>query len=133
MKRNILLATLLTLVCAGTLLAARQHGYRVTKRIAFKKGQISTLVKGSIPNTLEGHEYVLRARQGQTLTVRLSSTKKDINFSIWAPSGEMVGEETPVRKWSGELTETGDYRIVINTESDGAVRYSLEVQIASDI
>ena len=132
MKRNILLATLLTLVCPGTLLAA-QHGYRVTKRIAFKKGQISTLVKGAIPNTLEGHEYVLRARQGQTLTVRLSSTKKDINFSIWAPSGEMVGEETSVRKWSGELTETGDYRIVINTESDGAVRYSLEVQIASDI
>jgi hypothetical protein len=123
----------LILVCAGTLLAARQHGYRVTKRIAFKKGQVATVVKGAIPNTLEGHEYVLRARQGQTLTIRLYSTKKDINFSIWAPSGEMVSEETSVRRWSGELAETGDYRIVINTESDGVARYSLEVQIASDI
>lgn len=132
MKRNILLTTLLILVSAGTLLAA-QHGYRVTKRIALKKGQIATVVKGAIPNTLEGHEYVLRARQGQTLTVRLSSTRKDINFSIWAPNGEMVGEETSVRKWSGELAESGDYRIVINTESDGVARYSLEVQIASDI
>jgi hypothetical protein len=134
MRRSILLTTLLlTLILANTLHASTQHGYRVTKRLAFKKGQVSTVVKGAIPNPLEGHEYIARARQGQTMLVKLASAKKGIGFSIWAPNGEMIGEETALREWTGELPETGDYRIVINTELEGAARYALTVQIASDI
>ena len=134
MKTKILISSvLLILLSAGTLFAARQHGYRVTKRLAFKKGQVSTVEKGTIPNTLEGHEYILRARQGQTMTVKLSSSKKGTGYSIWAPNGDMIGEETAPRQWSEELPQTGDYRIIINTETDGVARYTLEVQVASDI
>jgi hypothetical protein len=134
MKRSVLLSALLTLlITATTLHASAQHGYRVTKRLAFKKGQVSTVVRGAIPNTLEGHEYVVRARQGQTMSVKLASLKKGVVFSVWAPNGDMIGEETGQRQWSGELPESGDYRIVINTETDGAARYRLEVQIAADI
>jgi len=123
----------LTVVLAWTFDAAAQHGYRVTKRLAFKKGHVSAVVKGAIPNTLEGHEYVVRARQGQTMLIKLASSKKAIGFCVWAPSGEMIAEQTTLKQWSGELPETGDYRIVINTETDGAARYTLEVQIAADI
>lgn len=134
MKRRSLLSVLLMLlIMTGTLHASAQHGYRVTKRLAFKKGQVSAAVRGAIPNTLEGHEYVVRARQGQTMSVKLTSLKKGILFSVWAPNGDMVGEETGQRQWSGELPETGDYRIVINTETGGVARYKLEVQIAADI
>jgi hypothetical protein len=134
MKRSLLFLTLfLMLVVTETLNAATQHGYRVTKRLAFKKGQVSTIVKGAIPNTLEGHEYIARARQGQTMLIKLVSTKKATGFSIWAPNGDLISEETTAREWTGELPETGDYRIVINTETDGVARYTLTVQIASDI
>lgn len=132
-RRSLLSAWLMLLIMAATLHASAQHGYRVTKRLAFKKGQVSTVVRGAIPNTLEGHEYVVRARQGQTMSLKLTSLKKGILFSIWAPNGDMIGEETGQRQWSGELPEAGDYRIIINTETDGVARYKLEVQIAADI
>ena len=134
MKRRLLLSALLMLlIMAATLHVSAQHGYRVTRRLAFKKGHVSTVVRGAIPNTLEGHEYDVRARQGQTMSVKLTSLKKGILFSVWAPSGDMIGEETGQRQWSGELPETGDYRIIINTETDGVTKYRLDVQIAADI
>lgn len=134
MGRTVWLAVVLTvLVFAGTLAAAAQHGYRVTKHITFETGQVSTTVKGTIPNTLEGHEYIFRARKGQTLTVGLYSAKKDIGFFLVTPDGETVGGETDLRSWHGELPASGDYHLVINTSSEGAARYTLSIQIASDI
>jgi len=132
-RRSLLSALLILLIMAATLPVSAQHGYRVTRRLAFKKGQVSAVVRGAIPNTLEGHEYIVRARQGQTMSVKLTSLKKGILFSVWAPGGNAMGEETGQRQWSGELSETGDYRIVINTETDEVTTYRLEVQIAADI
>jgi hypothetical protein len=113
--------------------ASAQHGYRVTKQATFKKGQVATTVKGTIPNTLEGHEYIFRGRAGQTLLVTLLSTKKNISFFITTPSGETLGDETGLRNWTGELPETGEYHLFINTDSKGAAPYSCKIQIASDI
>jgi hypothetical protein len=138
MKRKTRRAVILTTIAAalflcGALSAAAQHGYRVEKRIAFKRGEVAATVKGTIPNTLEGHEYIFRGRKGQTLMVILTSAKKDIGFSIMTPAGEMLDEETALRKWSGELPSTGDYHLIINTSLKGAARYTLKIQIASDI
>jgi hypothetical protein len=113
--------------------ARAQRGYRVTKRITFKSGEVSTTIRGTIPNTLEGHEYIFRARQGQTLLVKLKSAKSDIGFFIETPDGETLDGETGLKNWSGELDETGDYHLFINTGSKGAARYTLEIQIATDI
>lgn len=113
--------------------AHAQHGYRVTKRINFKKGEVSATVSGSIPSTLEGHEYIFRGREGQALLAKLKSAKKDIGFYIETPSGETLDGATALKNWSGELPETGDYHLYINTDSDGAARYTLEIQIAADI
>ena len=133
-QRTLLVATILVvLVLTGALTAAAQHGYRVTKRVIFKSGQISTSVRGTIPNTLEGHEYVFRAREGQTMLVKLSSAKKEIGFFIQTPDGEMLDQETALRRWSGELPASGDYHLVINTLAQGAARYTLVILIASDI
>jgi hypothetical protein len=128
-----LMMFLILMLGAGLLSASAQHGYRVTKQISFKKGQVSTIVKGTIPNTLEGHEYIFRAREGQTLLINLTSSKKDIGFFIQTPGGETLGDETDLRKWTGELPETGEYHLFINTSSKGAAPYSFKIQIASDI
>lgn len=129
----VLTAMAMALFLCGALSAAAQHGYRVEKRITFKRGEVASTVKGTIPNTLEGHEYIFRGRKGQTLLVVLTSARKDVVFSIMTPEGEMLDEETALRKWSGELPSTGDYHLIINTSAKGAAGYTLKVQIASDI
>lgn len=92
-----------------------------------------TSVKGAISGTLEGHEYFIRGRAGQTMLIKLISARKDVTFYLIDKEGNSMDEETNLRNWSGELPETGDYRLIIGTQSKGLARYTLEVQIASDI
>lgn len=133
-RRAVVLMTIaMTLFSCGALSAAAQHGYRVEKRITFKRGEVARTVKGTIPNTLEGHEYIFRGRKGQTLLVILTSPRKDMGFFIMTPEGEVLDKETDLRKWSGELPSSGDYHLIINTSSKGAASYTLKVQIATDI
>ena len=81
----------------------------------------------------ERHVYLLRARAGQTVTVRITARGRgDAVFSIRKPDGEHVDEDRSVEtEWSGELPETGDYRIsVFNpTQFRGLTRYTLEVRM----
>ena len=126
-------AVSVALAAAGVLTAQVQHGYTIDKRISFKKGQISTSVKGAISNPQEGHAYIVRARKGQTLTARLSSGKKDAGFFVLTPEGMMIEEEMFVCDWSGEIPASGDYRIIVSTQSKGAARYVLQIQIVADI
>lgn len=125
-------ALVLLLIAAASLYSFGQHGYRVTKRVAFKKGEVSTTVSGTIPNTLESHEYIVRARKGQTLHLRLHATRLSIGFYTMSPSNAMVEEETFLKDYTGTLGESGDYHIFVYT-TKGAGKYSLEIQIATDI
>ena len=129
---SIRIAVLLAIVVAASICASAQHGYRVTKRVAFKRGEVSTVVAGTIPNSLEVHEYIVRARKGQTLRLQIHATRLSIGFYTISPTGAMVEEETFLKDYTGELKESGDYHILVYTEK-GSGRYKLEIQIASDI
>ena len=125
-----------TLVCALITLASvcvsAQHGYRVTRRVVFKKGSVSTVVSGTIPNNLEVHEYIVRARKGQTMRLQLHATRLSIGFYTMSPTNAMVEEEPFLKEYTGELLESGDYHILVYSEK-GSGKYKLEIQIASDI
>jgi hypothetical protein len=129
MKKIIIIPTAFLFVLAFfTANVFAQHGYRIEKRINFN-GNPTATVKGSIPDTLEGHEYIFSARKGQNLTVGLFSARKDIAFFIVRPDGEMISDETELRSWNGELEQSGEYHIIINTSQKGAARYTLEVTV----
>jgi hypothetical protein len=85
-----------------------------------------------IPNTLEVHEYIVRAREGQTLMVKLHTTRASLGFYIMSPSEAMVEEETFLKHYTGTLNESGDYHILVYT-TKGAGKYRMEIQIATDI
>jgi hypothetical protein len=121
------------ILMSGILVVSAQHRYVVSRHMAFKRGEASTKAVGTIPTRMVGHEYVFRARKGQTLKVDLVSNSKDVSFYIMTPDGNMVEEEIALRSWTGELPVTGNYRLVINADSDRPARYRLEVQIATDI
>ena len=126
------IAFLIVLVGAASILTFGQHGYRVTKRVTFPKGRVSTTVSGTIPNKLESHEYIVRVRSGQTIKLRLHATRLSIGFYTMSPSNAMVEEETFLKDYTGTLEESGDYHIFVYS-TKGAGKYSLDIQIASDI
>ena len=103
----------------------------IKKRVRFPRGSTSTAIKG---NVLRGDQdtYLLGARAGQTMTVRITSLEDNAVFQIYKPGGketlEGAGESEDAMQWSGELPATGDYVIVVGG-TRGNATYKLEVKI----
>ena len=88
-------------------------------RIRFSPGRSSATVKGKLSGSTE-RSYILRASEGQTMTVRVSSE----NASVWVDlGGNDVGKGTTV-----ELRSTDEY--IITVHNDGSTtNYTLYVAI----
>ena len=92
------------------------------KRIRFGAGGTTASVSG----TTGGKDaYVLGAMASQVMTVSLSSEKDNARMQVMNPRGENLGSGT---RWSGTLSETGDYRVYVEATSDVA-SYTLQVTI----
>ena len=63
---------LLFVVALGVGSASAQDQDIITKRVHFKKGATSATLKGTISGRAT-HDYVLGAKAGQTLSIRMSS------------------------------------------------------------
>jgi hypothetical protein len=133
-KETVIISILISafMLFGGVFSANAQHGYRVTKRVNFKKGEIATSVAGSIPSALENHEYIVRVREGQTIRLNLQANSWYFGFYIMTSSDAMVEEEPFLKNYTGELSESGDYHVFVYTRKR-AGRYRLNIQVASDI
>jgi hypothetical protein len=94
----------------------------INKRIRFSPGRTTTVIKDTV-RLCTSHEYRLRARARQTMSIHLVTGNRT-SFSLYSPN-EPVSEG--VRDWTGELPESGEYLISIGT--DTTARYTLEVTI----
>jgi len=76
---------------------------------------------------------VLAARQGQKLTIKLTSTPvKSSVFQILGPDNDTLGLEYDANfDYSGVLPKTGDYFISVKrpTEAKGTSRYRMTLTI----
>jgi hypothetical protein len=97
-------------------------------RIQFAPGTTSATVAGHVV-AYGADVYVLRALEGQTMSVDLVSPASDVVLEIWAEDGQpllrhVVGQTS----WSGVLYATQDYFIkVVSFGSE--VDYELTVTI----
>ena len=96
----------------------------IPKQVRFARGRTTAVIKETV-RLCTSHEYRLRARAGQTMTVHLATGKRT-SFTLQSPAGT-VEDADGVKDWSGELPETGEYVIVIGTDATAA--YTLEVTI----
>lgn len=109
--------------------AALSAGIR--KRVRFPRGSHSTTISGSVIRG-EQDRYILGAKEGQTMTVRIRSVEDNAVFQIYfageQESLEGAGEGDDATSWSGKLPTTTDYVIVVGG-TRGNATYKLEVKI----
>lgn len=101
-----------------------------TKRIKFAKGKSSTTISYSVIRG-EVDTYILGAKAGQRMSVKITSLEKNAVFQIESPSGEYLenaGEGDDQTNWSGRLPDNGDYRIIVGG-TRGNATYKLTVSI----
>lgn len=97
----------------------------VRHEIRFARGKSSAVIRKQIPYGTT-HLYALTAREGQTMTVVLT-TGKQTSFTVFSPSTGIIEGADGETLWRGMLDETGEYLISIGT--DKTANYTLEIYI----
>lgn len=107
-----------------------------TKRVKFPPGRTTLVLNGRTtggPSESGGMDpiaYVLRAKKGQTMTLHLTSAKKNAVFGVYAPGMDLIGGAQTVSDWSGELPKTGDYEIIVFPEDEKTnTTFTLEITV----
>ena len=89
-------------------------GNLTSQRLRFPKGSTNASVRSAVAKG-KHLEYVLHAREGQTMNVSLQSDNSDLSFRIFLRNGDISGKR---RAWSGTLPRTGDYHVLVYLRSD---------------
>ncbi len=123
-------------VLLALLLVLSSNAWAKTIRVKFPPGRTTVVLKGRTtggPSESGGMDpitYRLRARKGQTLTLHLTSAKKNAIFGVWAPGMNPMDLGENPTDWSGTLPATGDYEISVWPEDETTnTTFTLEVSI----
>jgi len=107
-----------------------------TINVKFPKGRTTVILKGRTtggPSESGGMDpitYRLVAKRGQTMTLHLTSTKKNAIFGVWAPGMDPVDVGPNPTDWSGTLPKNGAYEISVWPEDEATdTTFTLEVTI----
>jgi heat shock protein HslJ len=101
----------------------------VPERISFERGATSAEVTGRL-GASESDLYVIRALEGQTMTVELGFAEGKAILSIWGADGTvLISDHAEATRFSGELPATQDYYIHVRGRPEGPTRYDLVVSI----
>lgn len=120
MRQNLLIKTWLVKIFAVLLVIGTLDSAAFSQtRIRFARGRTSATVSGALARGAS-RSYILGARRGQTMTVRVTSGTGDVRVDI---GGNDVDRGTTI-----ELRSTDDYIITVHNEGR-PTRYSLYVSI----
>jgi hypothetical protein len=126
------LVTFLLILFTGKVAIAQGGGKAEPNRIEFRRGTTSTTINGVVRGD-EQAEYVLSAKKGQRLIIKLASVPaKSSVFQLLGEDNDTLGLEYDANfDYSGVLPKTGDYFITVKrpTEAKGTSRYRLSITI----
>ncbi len=122
----------LLLLVSSSVAMAQRGGRAEPLRIEFKRGATSTTISGTVRGSEEA-EYVLSAKKGQRLIIKLTSVPvKSSVFQLLGEDNDTLGLEFDANfSYSGVLPKTGDYFISVRrpTEAKGTSRYKLIITV----
>jgi len=96
------------------------------RRLQFKRGTSEATVQGKVSIALPD-TYLVGARAGQVMTVKVTALRKAVRFMVMSPTTRSLVADN-ARDWSGVLGETGDYTIIIDSDARNST-YSMTVSI----
>ena len=79
------------------------------QRVRFQTGHSSATLKGRIVG-FDAKDYVVAAKAGQAMTLRLTSSNPSTYFVIYSINGRAT-DMNETTEWSENLSESGDYLI----------------------
>lgn len=102
----------------------------IRKRIKFAKGKSAATVSGAVVRG-DSDTYLVGAKAGQTMTVKVTSPENNAVFQIKDANGEYLqgaGETDDATSVTSDLPATGDYEIVVGG-TRGNATYKLTVSV----
>ncbi len=127
---------LIVALLAALLFTATTTTVWAQKRVKFPPGRTTVILKGrttggpSESGGMNPVSYLLRARKGQQMILHLTSAKKNAVFGLYLPGMDLVEGAQDQTDWTGKLTRTGDYEIIIFPQDEVTnTTYTLEVTI----
>lgn len=108
-----------------------------SKRVKFPAGRTTVVLKGkttggpSEGGGMDPVSYILRAKQGQQMTLHLTSAKKNAVFAVYLPRmTALIEDANDGTDWSGTLPKTGDYEIMVFPKDEATdTTFTLEISI----
>lgn len=129
--------TKMKLACCGlvllSVLSAVSPAQSKSHRLNFPHGRCTVVVKGVwYPGSTV--DYLVRARAGQTMTIKVASPKRpavddapnNATVGVLMPNGEPL--DGAGNRWTGKLPEDGDYTISVISDKGGH-RFTLTVTV----
>jgi len=125
--KNYFFLFLLTIALAASVSA------QTKVNVHFVRGANSTRLSGSVSG-YKYVDYVVGARGGQTMSVKLESASSYASFVIFDPAMDNVDGGTEQTDWTGDLSSNGNYTIRVLLPRSAARRgvsanYSLRISI----
>lgn len=100
------------------------------KRVEFARGKSSVTLSNSVIRG-DRDTYIVRAKKGQKMSVKITALENNAAFTIAAPGKrymEKAGELDDQTSWTGTLPTSGDYKIKVGG-TRGNATYKLTVTI----
>lgn len=110
---------------SGAIAGAPGSGGSGTERVAFATGTSGAELTGSLLPQ-ESRRYILGARDGQFLYVRLAANGPNMTYVIYNPDGSVLLDEVSAKQeYRGELWQSGDHIVEVYNMSNGAQSYNV--------
>ena len=127
--------TFFTALAAAALLTALPVSAQQQTNVAFAKGASSATLKGSIKGD-QDHSYFVDARAGQTMRVKLTSTKGSAEMNVFAPGNDTaisLGAEDPY-DFTVVLPANGRYKVQVyqmraSARRNETANYTLAIRV----
>jgi serine/threonine-protein kinase len=97
------------------------------KRVEFASKKTQKTLKDRLKPG-EGKIYIAHLNKNQVLQVRLKSPQGSTLLSIYTQKAQSLLEDSPKNRWSGRLPDSGDYQVVVVSESSRPFDYELTLE-----
>lgn len=109
----------------GAMAGASSEPATTTKRVKFDAGTSGAELTGKL-SPGASTRYVLGAKNGQDLYVRVATKSPGVFYQIFNPDGSfLLDQMSPDREYRGELWQSGDHVIEVINRGSGTASYNV--------